>query len=92
MRWLGPTQFASPTMLAIAAVLGLAAVVVTVARRTDLPRWSRIYWRWGCALLVLAAGNPTWLLPTEKSVSVMVDLSPSTRGAGSRDRDALRRR
>jgi hypothetical protein len=46
----------------------------------------------GAALLALAAAGPTWLRPAGKPVAVLVDLSPSTRGAAYRDTAFLNRR
>ncbi|HEY1628481.1 MAG TPA: hypothetical protein VGF52_01410, partial [Tepidisphaeraceae bacterium] len=43
-------------------------------------------------LLAISAGGPIWMRPATQQVAVMVDLSPSTRTAGYRDREALDRR
>jgi hypothetical protein len=82
--------FASPPTLAVAALLALAAGVLAVFRRT--PHRKDVLLAAGAALIVLAAGDPCWLMPAEQRVAVMVDLSPSTRTAAFRQPDLLRRR
>jgi hypothetical protein len=68
-----------PAVFAIGLVL--AVVAVSLQRRVV-----------GLILIACAAGGPIiWLHPA-KSVVAMVDLSPSTRGAGYRDRAALMHR
>ncbi len=69
------------TAVAVAAVrgvrLGVAASALVIA---------------GGACWAVAAGSPVWDRPAARVVAVMVDLSPSTRGATYRDRAALDRR
>lgn len=68
--------FSHPVALAIG--LGLAIIAVSLRRSTV-----------GLLLIACAAGGPiVWLHPAKRVVA-MVDLSPSTRGAGYRDRSAL---
>jgi len=89
MTTLVPVSIGSPAALTVAALIGLAAIIVTVRRR---PRHFAALFTAGTVLLVLAAGDVRWLAPAERQVTVMVDLSPSTRGAGFRQLDLLRNR
>jgi hypothetical protein len=84
--------FESPTALAAAATVVALTVAIAWRRRTALPVASCYTAVAGLVLLALAAGGPTWPRPAAGEVAVMVDLSPSTRGAAYRDRAALARR
>ena len=79
--------FSHPFFLTLSLVIaGIAAV---------LSRSNSGHFRVMCAgltLIAVAAGGPViWLHPS-KAITVMVDLSPSTRGAAYRDRAALMHR
>jgi hypothetical protein len=79
-------------MLIAALVLAAAAAGVFFVRRPDLPPTAAWIALAGLLSLALAAGRPVWHHPAEKTVAVMVDLSPSTRGATFRDPTFLSRR
>jgi hypothetical protein len=84
--------FASPLSLyAALAVVGLMIFVARV-RRIAMRALAQITFGIGATLLAMAAGRPAWDRPATGVVTVMVDLSPSTRGATFRDRSALDRR
>ena len=72
--------------------LGLAAIAVARWRRIDVPAVSAWLMSGGIVLLALAAAGPVWHRPRPGTIAVMVDLSPSTRGARFRNPDFLRRR
>ncbi|MDB5291237.1 MAG: hypothetical protein JWL69_2478, partial [Phycisphaerales bacterium] len=79
-------------MLAM-TLLGLAiTVLILLLRRPGLPGATLWLGGLGSVLLCLAAGGVVWQRPTAGEVAVMVDLSPSTRTAGYRNRAALDRR
>ena len=82
----------SPAWLATAATLLIATVVVAVARRVRLGRVASACVLTGAACWAAAAGSPCFDRPAARSVAVLVDLSPSTRGAAYRDRAWLDRR
>ena len=85
-------SFDSPSLLFIAFLLGLTAVLLGALRRARYSRLTTALFTAGLMLLILAAGRPFCLLRSEQRVAVMVDLSASTRAASWRDRDLLRRR
>ena len=85
-------NFTSPIFLAVAALAAIGAVVVLWLRRIALPLSTRILLGLGAVLLAVAAGTPLWPRPVPQPVTVMVDVSPSTRGAAYRDPAALRKR
>src|SRR5205085_128790 len=87
-----PITFESVRALSAALVVLAFAVVVTWYRRPALPVVSKVLGAVGLLLLAVAAGEPRWHRPSGNEVLVMVDLSPSTRGAGYRDPAALRAR
>lgn len=87
-----PFTFLNPAG-AICAALLLVGMFVIVWRRTPaVPRMTLLAGAVGCAFIALAAGGLAVMRPTPRPIVVMVDLSPSTRAAGFRDRDTLRRR
>ena len=88
----GPVHFASESVLAIAAMIGAAAVIIAVLRRIHLRKLAWLLLSAGIFLLVLSAGQPYWLSAAIKQVAVMVDSSVSTRGASFRDPEMLKRR
>jgi von Willebrand factor type A domain len=87
-----PFTFAHPHYLWAGLALAAAAVVVALVRRPAVPVLTRVLWGLGLVLLALAAGGAIWHRPAAGEVTVMVDLSPSTRNAGYRDRGALEAR
>lgn len=87
-----PFAFASPVTLWIATGLGVASAAIAAWRGPAVPRGTLALAGCGIAFWVLAAGAPLWLRPSDVVVSVLVDLSPSTRTAAYRDVATLRRR
>jgi hypothetical protein len=87
-----PVSFNSIWMLITAAILALIACYVVYSRRPKLPRAALWIALGAMVCLVIAAGRPVWYRAAERSVAVMVDLSPSTRGATFRDPTFLSRR
>lgn len=75
-----------------AAVLVALTVAVAMRRGIAVPRATLVLAGVGAALIALAAGGLAAARPAPRSVVVMVDLSPSTRGAAYRERTALERR
>ncbi len=84
-----PFTFSSPTSLWVAVAAVALIVLITAIRRPALPRSTYLLATLGLFLLALAAGGLMWLRPVAQEVVVMVDLSPSTRTADYRHRDAL---
>ncbi|HSV16177.1 MAG TPA: hypothetical protein VLI90_18085, partial [Tepidisphaeraceae bacterium] len=84
-----PLSIASPGPLLAAGALLLVLMIIAFIRRLALARASQLLLAMGLILLTLAAGEPQWWRVATSSVVVMVDLSPSTRGATFRHRDAL---
>ena len=84
--------FQSPVALAAAAAIVAITVVIAWRRRVALSQTTQGLALTGMLLLALAAGGPTWPRPAAREVAVMIDVSPSTRGAAYRDRAALARR
>ncbi|MGH7215355.1 MAG: hypothetical protein ACREIT_11385, partial [Tepidisphaeraceae bacterium] len=87
-----PLTFDSPALLAVGLALGAVIITVAWTRRLPLPRTSLTLSIAGVLLLAVACGHPVWLARPARVVDVMVDLSPSTRGATYRDDATLRRR
>jgi hypothetical protein len=75
-----------------AFVLGVAAIAIARRRRIDVPAVSGWLMSGGIVLLALAAAGPVWHRSRPGTIAVMVDLSPSTRGARFRNPDFLRQR
>jgi hypothetical protein len=89
---LQPIVFVSlPSLYAALALVGLMAIVARF-RRVAIRTSAQIILAIGALLLATASGRPTWNRPKSGTVAVMVDLSPSTRGATFRDRLSLDRR
>ncbi len=76
-------SFQAPWLLAFAA--GVALAVIFAGWRAALPRGVRFWCLASLALLALAAGAPETRRPITPRIALMVDLSPSTRGAPWRD-------
>src|SRR4051812_16777268 len=87
-----PITFESVRALSAALAVFAIAIIVAWSRRPALPTLSKALGAVGLLLLAAAAGEPVWHRPSGDDVVVMVDLSPSTRGAGYRDPAALRAR
>lgn len=77
----------TPWLAAAAGLLVLATIAI--ARRAALPPVSRWLGLVAAAMLALAAGSPLWPHPRAGTVTVLVDLSPSTRTADFRTRQHL---
>ena len=88
----GPLSFTSPAFLAAALALSAAAALAVFLRRPSLPRATLALAGAGLLLLCLAAGGMIWHRPAAREVTVMVDLSPSTRSAEYRSRAKLEAR
>jgi hypothetical protein len=82
-----PIAFDSPRSGCVAACL-LLAILLLLHRKTP-KRPSKFCFAAGAILLATAAAAPVWNRPVAGTVAVLVDLSPSTRGATFRDRAAL---
>jgi len=87
-----PISISSPLTLVIAFAFALGALIGAWKRGLDFPRVSLLLGTIGLLLLSIAAGAPVWNRPTPQDVVVMVDLSPSTRGATFRNRSLLEAR
>src|SRR5580658_8591634 len=90
---------AAPAMSFTSIDLGLAAIALAACaasiargRRISMPHISAWLFAGGLLLLALAAAGPVWLRTKPGKIAVMVDLSPSTRGAHYRDAAQLRQR
>lgn len=83
---------AHPWLMTISLLLTLAAVAWVARRRGVRPRGSVALVGASIVLLCFALGAPSLQLPRAGDVVVLVDLSPSTRGATYRDRQALQQR
>jgi hypothetical protein len=87
-----PLVFASPESLYFAFSMVCGVIAVARFRRVAIHHKAQICIATGAMLLAIAAGQPIFNRPAHGSVVVMVDLSPSTRGATFRDQSALRLR
>lgn len=72
---------ASALMVQLALGLALASSVLLFVRRRAIPSATMGCFVAAVTLLVLAAAGPSLRLPTTRQVTVMVDVSPSTRTA-----------
>ncbi|QOV89522.1 vWA domain-containing protein [Humisphaera borealis] len=84
--------FDTPWPMLIALIIAATTVAIAWRRRLALPKASLVLATLGLALVVLSAGMPNWRRPAAGEVAVMVDLSPSTRSAGFRDRATVEKR
>ena len=75
----------APGWLALGLALAGGVLAVALIRRPRMPAASGALMMIGALCLALAGGDPAWQRPLPQRVSVMVDLSPSTRGARYRD-------
>lgn len=86
-----PIALDSPPSGGIAAAI-LVAILVLLLRRRTIAKRPAILFAIGSTLLAIASSVPVWNWPVVGTVAVLVDLSPSTRGATFRDRAALDQR
>jgi len=77
-------QFSYPVAVVVSLLISIA--VILIAR---LRKWCLIS---GLILLALSAGGPKVMWPSGGKIAVMIDVSPSTRGAGFRDNNLFDRR
>jgi hypothetical protein len=84
-----PFNLSSPLAFIIACAIALIIAAVAPARAITLPRLPLALMTLGLASLCLAIAGVTWRRAQIGTVAVVVDLSPSTRSAGYRDRTAL---
>jgi hypothetical protein len=92
LRPLCSIVFGSLPSLYAALLMVMIMIVVALIRRIAMRRGSQIAIAIGALLLAIAAAEPAWKRQTTGTIAVMVDLSPSTRGATYRDRPSLDRR
>ncbi len=85
-------QIASPGMFAVAAGVIVLTCLFARVRGISLNQFSKVIIIAGLMLLALAAADLRWRKSADGAVTVMVDLSPSTRSATYRDRPALEQR
>src|SRR5256885_1037263 len=84
--------FTSPVSLFLAVLIAIALFVVGWMRRPALPRASLLLAMCGIIFLTLATGGISCRRGREPKIAVMVDCSPSTRGASFRDTKWVRSR
>src|SRR2546430_3737343 len=84
--------FTSPILLFLAVLIAIALFVVGWMRRPALPRASLLLAMCGIIFLTLATGGISCRRGREPRIAVMVDCSPSTRGASFRDAKWVRSR
>jgi hypothetical protein len=84
--------FSSPNFGIAALVLAIIAIAIAFWRRINFAPLSAWLICIGTLLLAVAAAGPQWNHPRPGTIAVMVDLSPSTRGAKFRDPDFAHRR
>ena len=79
-----PITFESPIVLGVAICAVVICAMLALARKALLTRGSGMLMLIGLLLLCTAAGGARWRSAREGEVAVMIDLSPSTRGALTR--------
>ena len=84
--------FSSPYSGIASLALAIAVILIARWRRIELPAISAWLLSVGTILLAIAATGPLWNHPKAGTIAVMVDLSPSTRGANFRDPKFVRER
>ncbi len=87
-----PFFFQWPRLLETAFAIAAATCVTGAWRRVSLSRASTAWFTTGLICLAVAAGGLGWKGHHRGDVTVMVDLSPSTRGAAYRQRNWLTKR
>ncbi|HEY1923167.1 MAG TPA: vWA domain-containing protein, partial [Tepidisphaeraceae bacterium] len=85
-------SISSPHIGIAALVLAVVVIAIVILRGIHLPMLAAMMLCCGVICLALAAGEPIWHRSTPGTLAVMVDLSPSTRGARFRDGGLLRAR
>ena len=85
-------SFAQPWMLVAAGVIGAAVCIAAIVRRPAMPLSAQLLIAAGIAALALAAGGLTLNRPVIGQITVMVDLSASTRTATYRQPQLLEQR
>lgn len=89
---LGPVSIPDVRAFALAAVIALAGILLLLWRRRAFSPWTIGLLAMAMSLLALSAGQLEIQWPRAQRVAVLVDLSPSTRGAPWRDHAWLHRR
>ena len=84
--------FSSPYSGIASLALAVAAIAIAGWRRIELPAVSAWLLSVGTILLAVAAAGPVWNHPKAGTIAVMVDLSPSMRGANFRKPEFVRER
>lgn len=84
-----PVIFTSPVALIVGLLAFGGACAIAILRRIPISRITGTMLGTGLFVLALATGGPLWHRPAPGIVTVMADLSPSTRGATFRDRASL---
>jgi hypothetical protein len=82
----------NPMLMLPAVVLAIVMIAIAWGRFIDMPKCSLLLLSVGALLLALAAGRPVLRIALSQPVTVLVDVSPSTRGADFRNFDLLRKR
>jgi hypothetical protein len=78
--------------LTAAALIGLMAVALILIRRRRLGTAAAILLASGTLCLIAATGKFVWQSADHRSIAVMADFSPSTRGAAYRNTSILQHR
>ena len=89
---LGPVSILDPRTFILAMVLVMAGIALLLLRRRRFSAWTIGLLVVALIFLTCAAGNIELRLPRAGRIAVLVDLSPSTRGAPWRDPAWLKRR
>jgi VWA domain-containing protein len=84
--------FASPNIGIACLALAIADIAIARWRRIDPSGVSAWLMCVGTILLAVAAAGPVWIHPKPGNIAIMVDLSPSTRGANFRKPEFVRER
>ncbi|HSI35991.1 MAG TPA: hypothetical protein VK986_20580, partial [Tepidisphaeraceae bacterium] len=87
-----PFSFHSPWLLAICAAIVALLSVLAARRHPAIAGTSKLLALLAAVVLSLAAAGTSWHRPATADLVVMVDCSPSTRGATFRDRAKLEER
>jgi hypothetical protein len=85
-------HFSSPICGILAILAAIAVIAIAIYRKLNFPRPIAILFASGLLVLAAAALSPIWNHPKRGVIAVMVDLSPSTRGAQFRNADDFRKR
>ncbi|MBC8107038.1 MAG: hypothetical protein H7Z14_10650 [Anaerolineae bacterium] len=85
-------QFTWPSGLYAALAIIIVAIAIAALRRIALPRASLVLIALGMILLALATGAPVYRGHKTPEIAVMIDVSPSTRGAAYYQSERFRQR